>query len=92
MPASQVSNWADADKAGTATPTSIRVGIVDDHSVVRAGLERLFLSHPGFSVVATAGNAKDALALVKSRKLDVMCVSFVGVRLCGLIMAGCNAG
>ncbi len=54
------------------TPACIRVGIVDDYSVVRAGLERLFLSYPGFSVVAMAGSAADALALAKSRKLDVM--------------------
>lgn len=59
------------------TPACVRVGIVDDYSVVRAGLERLFLSHPGFSVVATAGNAADALALASSGKLDVMVLDIV---------------
>jgi two-component system invasion response regulator UvrY len=60
-----------------AAPARIRVGIVDDYSVVRAGLERLFQSHPGFSVVALAGNAADALALAKSGKLDVMVLDIV---------------
>jgi DNA-binding NarL/FixJ family response regulator len=59
------------------TPARVRVGIVDDYSVVRAGLERLFLSHPGFSVVAMAGNAADALALAQSGKLDVMVLDIV---------------
>jgi len=77
MPTSR-SPWAETDEAAAAaTPASIRLGIVDDHSVVRAGLERLFLSHPGFSVVATAGNARDALALARSRKLDVMVLDIV---------------
>jgi two-component system, NarL family, invasion response regulator UvrY len=72
---------AETDKATTdtnaTTPTCIRIGIVDDHSVVRAGLERLFLSHPGFAVAATASNARDALALAKSRKLDVLVLDVV---------------
>jgi len=69
---------AGADKVtAVAAPAGIRIGIVDDHSVVRAGLERLFHSHPGFSVVATASNARDALALARSRKLDVMVLDVV---------------
>lgn len=64
---------AEFDKARSgAAPAGIRVGIVDDHDVVRAGLERLFMSHPGFSVVATAGSAADALALARSRKPDIL--------------------
>lgn len=72
------SPWGDTESAAAAVaPACIRVGIVDDHSVVRAGLERLFLSHTGFSVAATASNARDAMALARSRKLDVMVLDVV---------------
>lgn len=77
MPAIQDPGKAAKGVAPTAIAAPIRVGIVDDHNVVRAGLERLFLSHPGFVVVATAGTARDALAMARAHKPDVLVLDIV---------------
>jgi two-component system, NarL family, invasion response regulator UvrY len=50
----------------------IRIGIVDDYSVVRAGLERLFSRYADLSVVASAGDGREALELVLAHELDVL--------------------
>ncbi len=44
-------------------PTLIRILIVDDHLVVRAGLHMLIENHPGMTVVAMASNRSEALEL-----------------------------
>ncbi|WP_431097338.1 response regulator transcription factor [Polaromonas aquatica] len=54
-----------------------RIAIVDDHSMVRAGMEALFLGCPDLCVVATGGNPHDALALASSQELDVMVLDIV---------------
>src|SRR5215216_4267945 len=43
--------------------TPIRILIVDDHLVVRAGLHMLIENHPGMTVVAMASNRGEALEL-----------------------------
>ena len=50
----------------------MRVIIVDDHSLFRAGLIALFSSQPDFEVVGEAGTLKDAVALVKSKQPDLV--------------------
>lgn len=47
--------------ANNASQPVIRLIIVDDHIVVRAGLRMLINHHPGFEVVGEAGNAAEAL-------------------------------
>src|SRR3982751_163445 len=77
MPASRGKGTV-SDKAALNAPLPcIRIGVVDDHNVVRAGLARLLQNHPGFTVEATAGTARDALALVKSRQLDILVLDVV---------------
>lgn len=44
----------------------IRILIVDDHLVVRAGLHMLIENHPGMTVVAMASNRREALELGSS--------------------------
>jgi DNA-binding NarL/FixJ family response regulator len=44
----------------------IRILIVDDHLVVRAGLHMLIENHPGMTVVAMASNRSEALELGSS--------------------------
>ena len=53
-------------------PQSIRVLIVDDHGIVRAGLRMLLESQPGTTVVGEAANCADALALATCVQPDVI--------------------
>jgi DNA-binding NarL/FixJ family response regulator len=50
----------------------IRVLIVDDHEIVREGLQTLLSEEDDFNVVGLAGNSDLALALVKQHKPDVV--------------------
>jgi DNA-binding NarL/FixJ family response regulator len=54
-----------------ATPP-IRILIVDDHSVVRAGLRMLIDQNPGMRVIGLAGNRSEALALAASGQPDLI--------------------
>ena len=48
----------------TSLSQPIRVVLVDDHGVVRAGLRMLIESRPGLTVVGEASNGSEALAVV----------------------------
>jgi two-component system invasion response regulator UvrY len=50
----------------------VRVLIVDDHAVVRAGFRQLVDTTDDLEVAAEAGTASDALALVQSGECDVV--------------------
>ncbi|MDO8286462.1 MAG: response regulator transcription factor [Rhodoferax sp.] len=50
----------------------IRIAIVDDHAIVRAGLRQFLADHADLSVVAEASNGRDAVDLVRSGGIDVM--------------------
>lgn len=50
----------------------IRIAIVDDHAMVRAGLRQFFADEQDFSVVAEASNGREALDVVRQGELDVM--------------------
>ena len=50
----------------------IKVGIVDDYGVVRAGLERLLARYSDMRLVATADNGRDAVDMVATHKIDVL--------------------
>jgi DNA-binding NarL/FixJ family response regulator len=53
-------------------PSMIRIAIVDDHAMVRAGLRQFFADQPDFSVVAEAANGREALDIVRKGEVDVM--------------------
>jgi DNA-binding NarL/FixJ family response regulator len=53
-------------------PQSIRVLIVDDHGIMRAGLRMLLESQPGITVVGEASTCADALALTTDTQPDVI--------------------
>lgn len=55
----------------------IRVLIVDDHSMVRAGLLQLLSSQPDIVVVGTAANGREAVDLVKLDPPDVVLMDLV---------------
>ena len=50
----------------------IRIAIVDDHAVVRAGLKQFLSEHSDLSVVAEAANGREALNIVRAGGVDVM--------------------
>jgi two-component system invasion response regulator UvrY len=50
----------------------IRIAIVDDHAIVRAGLRQFFSDHSDLSVVAEAANGVEALAIVRAGGVDVV--------------------
>jgi two-component system, NarL family, invasion response regulator UvrY len=50
----------------------IRIAIVDDHAMVRAGLRQFFADQSDFSVVAEAANGREALDLVRKGDIDVL--------------------
>jgi two-component system, NarL family, nitrate/nitrite response regulator NarL len=53
-------------------PPSVRILIVDDHGIMRAGLRMLLESQPGFAVVGEASTCADALALATGTQPDVI--------------------
>ena len=51
-----------------------RVVIVDDHPLIRRGLERMLHSTDGFVVCGEAGSAADALAVIRTERPDLVIV------------------
>lgn len=62
----------------------IRVLIVDDHTLVRAGIRSLVEKLPEVRVVAEASNGRDALQLVKTHRPDVVLMDIAMSGLNGL--------
>lgn len=56
---------------------AIRVLIVDDHEIVREGLQTLLSEEPEFEVVGLAGDSESALSLVKQLNPDVVLMDLV---------------
>ena len=50
----------------------IRIAIVDDHAMVRAGLRQFFADQPDLQVVAEAANGRQALDIVRQGEVDVI--------------------
>jgi two-component system, NarL family, invasion response regulator UvrY len=50
----------------------IRVGIVDDHKIVRAGLRQFLSEHVDLRVTGEAGNGVEALELARQGEVDVL--------------------
>ncbi|MBX3001032.1 MAG: response regulator transcription factor [Caldilineaceae bacterium] len=52
--------------------SKIRLLLVDDHEIVRAGLRMLFLAEPDMTIVGEASSGQEALRLVSELKPDVV--------------------
>lgn len=50
----------------------IRVGIVDDHAIVRAGLKQFLSEHVDIRVTGEAANGREALELARAGEVDVL--------------------
>ncbi|MGH2544216.1 MAG: response regulator transcription factor, partial [Ardenticatenaceae bacterium] len=63
---------------------AIRILIVDDHSVVREGLQTLLFDEPEFEVVGEAANGAAALELAATLRPDVILMDLVMPELDGI--------
>jgi two-component system invasion response regulator UvrY len=50
----------------------IRIAIVDDHAMVRAGLRQFFADQIDFAIAGEAANGREALDIVRQGEVDVM--------------------
>ena len=50
----------------------IKIGIVDDHAIVRAGLKQFLSEQVDLRVEGEAGNGREAIDLVRTTELDVL--------------------
>ena len=50
----------------------IKIGIVDDHAIVRAGLKQFFSDHVDLRVVGEAGSGREAIDLIRTTEIDVL--------------------
>ncbi len=50
----------------------IRIAIIDDHAIVRAGLKQFFSEQVDLVVVAEAANGRDAIDIVRKGDVDVI--------------------
>lgn len=67
----------DKGKAGNDTDHCIRILLVDDHAVMRAGLANMLNAHPGFRVVAEAGDGETAISLFCKCLPDVVLMDVI---------------
>ncbi len=77
-----------ADTAGTATATektaTIRILLVDDHTILRQGLRRLLEGEEGIEVVGEARDGREAVARAKELAPDVILMDLAMPALNGL--------
>jgi DNA-binding NarL/FixJ family response regulator len=64
--------------------SSIRVLVVEDHALVRAGIHALLRNMPGVEVVAEAGDGNTALRFIEQHRPDVVLMDIVLPGLNGL--------
>lgn len=71
---------------------TIRLMVVDDHAMVRAGLTQYFGMQPDFELVSEAANCKELLERLKTASVDVLLLDMVmpgvdGINMITLIRA-----
>lgn len=62
---------AAADETAVAEQDRIRVIVVDDHTVMRAGVVALLADEPTVAIVGEAGNGREAVELVEALAPDL---------------------
>ena len=63
--------------AATNSAKPIRITLIDDHKIVRAGLQMLIGSRPNLKLVGMAGNSRDALAIIEREQPDIIILDLV---------------
>ena len=61
-----------ARKQGGVTVSTIKVSIIEDHGIVRAGLRMLLDNQPGMEVVSETSSASEAMNSAQTIKPDVI--------------------
>lgn len=51
---------------------SVRIFLVDDHTLVRSGIKRILETQPGLCVIGEAGNGREALEKLAEAQADVL--------------------
>ena len=54
------------------SPGQVRIVLVDDHAVVRAGYRRFLEQEPGYRVIGEAGSGEEAYALLQRATPDIV--------------------
>ena len=55
-----------------AEATAVRIVLIDDHAVVRAGYRRFLEQEPGYAVIGEAGSGAEAYALLQQLTPDIL--------------------
>ncbi|GAA2509380.1 response regulator transcription factor [Winogradskya consettensis] len=63
---------------------TIRVLLVDDQALIRAGFKMIIDSEPGFAVVGEAGDGKEAVELARTARADVVLMDIRMPRMDGI--------
>ncbi len=65
--------------------SSVRILLVDDHALLRAGLRALLAGYPDFQVIGEAGDGAEAITLVNEHDPDVVVMDIAMPGMNGLI-------
>ena len=63
--------------AVTNCANTIRITLIDDHEMIREGLQMLIESSPNLKLVGTAGNSSEAVAIVEREQPDIIILDLV---------------
>jgi len=63
---------------------AIRIAIIDDHSIIRAGIKSVLSKHPEYEVCAEGANGEEALKIVEEFKPDILLLDISMPKLGGL--------
>ena len=80
----------------TPLTAPIRILLVDDHMVVRAGLRLIIQSRPDMTIVGEAGNSEEAVSLANTQQPDIVLLDLdlggeSGIALMGDLIAAAPA-
>ena len=63
---------------------AIRIAIIDDHSIIRAGIKSVLSKHPEYEICAEGANGEEALKIVEEFKPDILLLDISMPKLGGL--------